>query len=232
MTATRTARSLRQRPATPPTILRGEGLLLGYTPPTCDPKQEVTNQQREVLAKVYSRAPDYMKGKLCRLTQLFVTGSTMGSNGLGLLGGAGPAAHRAFTSPSPVRVGDQEISRRSRKPERLHASTGVARQGQRTHGQRRAAWGATPILWIRNLRFLPDSRTSWATPWSLTPIQMGLTRNIRDGGERPTAEQMFRGCLYRRSLERETVYARVCGDGWTSACNMATDKKIPMSDTA
>jgi hypothetical protein len=54
-----------------------KGYYRGYTPPTCDPKQEVTNQQREVLAKVYSRAPDYMKGKLCRLTQLFVTGSTM-----------------------------------------------------------------------------------------------------------------------------------------------------------
>src|SRR5437899_586258 len=54
-----------------------QGYYRGYTPPTCDPKQEVTDQQREVLAKAYSRAPDYMKGKLCRLTQLFVTGSTM-----------------------------------------------------------------------------------------------------------------------------------------------------------
>ncbi|WP_024508947.1 hypothetical protein [Bradyrhizobium sp. ARR65] len=44
----------------------------GYRPPACD-KRKVSDQQKEVLAKAYSRAPDYMKGKLCRLTQLFVT---------------------------------------------------------------------------------------------------------------------------------------------------------------
>ena len=53
-----------------------QGYYQGYTPPTCDPKQDVTDRQREVLARAYSRAPDYMKGKLCRLTQLFVTGAT------------------------------------------------------------------------------------------------------------------------------------------------------------
>ena len=44
-----------------------------YKPPTCDKSQPVDEQQRTMLAKVYSRAPDYMKSKLCRLTQIFVT---------------------------------------------------------------------------------------------------------------------------------------------------------------
>jgi hypothetical protein len=44
-----------------------------YHPPTCDKSPQVTHQQKEMLAKAYSRAPDYMKAKLCRLTQLFVT---------------------------------------------------------------------------------------------------------------------------------------------------------------
>jgi hypothetical protein len=46
-----------------------------YRPPTCDKSTPVTQAQKDILAKAYSRAPDYMKGKLCRLTQLFVTRS-------------------------------------------------------------------------------------------------------------------------------------------------------------
>jgi hypothetical protein len=51
------------------------GFRSAYRPPTCDKRRRLTDQQREMLAKAYSRAPDYMKGKLCRLTQLFVTKS-------------------------------------------------------------------------------------------------------------------------------------------------------------
>jgi hypothetical protein len=46
-----------------------------YRPPTCDKSTPVAQTQKDILAKAYSRAPDYMKGKLCRLTQLFVTRS-------------------------------------------------------------------------------------------------------------------------------------------------------------
>jgi hypothetical protein len=46
-----------------------------YRPPTCDKSRPVAQAQKDILAKAYSRAPDYMKGKLCRLTQLFVTRS-------------------------------------------------------------------------------------------------------------------------------------------------------------
>jgi len=46
-----------------------------YQPPTCDKSRPLSPEQKSILAKAYSRAPDYMKGKLCRLTQVFVTGS-------------------------------------------------------------------------------------------------------------------------------------------------------------
>jgi hypothetical protein len=46
-----------------------------YRPPTCDKSKPLTQEQKDILAKAYSRAPDYMKAKLCRLTQLFVTRS-------------------------------------------------------------------------------------------------------------------------------------------------------------
>ena len=46
-----------------------------YRPPTCDKSKPLTQEQKDILAKAYSRAPDYMKGKLCRLTQLFLTRS-------------------------------------------------------------------------------------------------------------------------------------------------------------
>jgi hypothetical protein len=43
-----------------------------YRRPTCDKSEPVTELQRQLLAKAYSRAPDYVKAKLCRLTRLFV----------------------------------------------------------------------------------------------------------------------------------------------------------------
>jgi hypothetical protein len=49
-----------------------------YRPPTCHKSPRVTERQRELLAKAYSRAPSYVKAKLCRLTQLFVTRSYQG----------------------------------------------------------------------------------------------------------------------------------------------------------
>jgi hypothetical protein len=47
-----------------------------YQRPACDNSRSVTEPQRQLLAKTYVRAPDYMKGKLCRLTQIFVTEDT------------------------------------------------------------------------------------------------------------------------------------------------------------
>jgi hypothetical protein len=47
-----------------------------YQRPACDNSRQVTEPQRQLLAKAYVRAPDYMKGKLCRLTQFFVTEDT------------------------------------------------------------------------------------------------------------------------------------------------------------
>jgi hypothetical protein len=44
-----------------------------YRPPSCDKSRPVAQAEKDILAKAYSRAPDYMKSKLCRLTQLFVT---------------------------------------------------------------------------------------------------------------------------------------------------------------
>lgn len=44
-----------------------------YRPPVCDRSRPLSQSQREMLAKAYKRAPDYVKAKLCRLTQLFVT---------------------------------------------------------------------------------------------------------------------------------------------------------------
>jgi hypothetical protein len=52
------------------------GFAPSYRPPTCDKSKPVVQAQKDVLAKAYSRAPDYMKGKLCRLTQLFLTQSS------------------------------------------------------------------------------------------------------------------------------------------------------------
>src|SRR3954467_12022438 len=51
------------------------GFAPSYRPPACDKSTPVVQPQKAILAKAYSRAPDYMKGKLCRLTQLFVTRS-------------------------------------------------------------------------------------------------------------------------------------------------------------
>jgi hypothetical protein len=49
-----------------------------YRPPICHKSPRVTERQRELLAKAYGRAPSYVKAKLCRLTQLFVTRSYRG----------------------------------------------------------------------------------------------------------------------------------------------------------
>jgi hypothetical protein len=46
----------------------------GYLPPVCN-KKLVTKREKEVLANLYSRAPDYLQSRLCRLTRLFVTKS-------------------------------------------------------------------------------------------------------------------------------------------------------------
>jgi hypothetical protein len=60
-----------------------------YRSPACDKGKPLTDQQRQMLAKAYSRSPDYMKGKLCRLTQLFVTeATTEGPMGWGFWEGA------------------------------------------------------------------------------------------------------------------------------------------------
>ena len=44
-----------------------------YRSPTCE--KPVDQAQKDMLAKAYSRAPDYMKARLCRLTWLYVTRS-------------------------------------------------------------------------------------------------------------------------------------------------------------
>jgi hypothetical protein len=49
-----------------------------YHPPSCSEKPELTDRQKEVLAKAYRRAPEYMRAKLCLLTRLFVTATTTG----------------------------------------------------------------------------------------------------------------------------------------------------------
>jgi hypothetical protein len=45
-----------------------------YRPPTCN-KSPLSQEQKDILAKAYVLAPDYMKAKLCRLTKVFVTHS-------------------------------------------------------------------------------------------------------------------------------------------------------------
>jgi hypothetical protein len=51
-----------------------QGFGKGYRPPVCN-KKPVTKREKEVLAQIYTRAPDYLQSRLCRLTQLFVTQS-------------------------------------------------------------------------------------------------------------------------------------------------------------
>ncbi len=55
------------------------GFGASYRRPACEKSTPVTDRQKEILAKTYVRAPDYMKAKLCRLTQLFVTHSDHGA---------------------------------------------------------------------------------------------------------------------------------------------------------
>jgi hypothetical protein len=44
-----------------------------YQRPTCDRSIEIAASRKAVLAKAYTLAPNYMRGRLCRLTQLFLT---------------------------------------------------------------------------------------------------------------------------------------------------------------
>ncbi len=53
-----------------------------YKPPVCDKSTPVTEQQRDILAKTYVRAPDYMKAKLCGLTWMYVVGSSTDAKSL------------------------------------------------------------------------------------------------------------------------------------------------------
>jgi hypothetical protein len=46
-----------------------------YHPPVCR-KKPVSKRDQAVLAQIYSRAPDYLQAKLCRLTQVFVIRSS------------------------------------------------------------------------------------------------------------------------------------------------------------
>jgi hypothetical protein len=44
-----------------------------YQQPTCNRLIEISAGQKEILARAYRLAPNYAQGKLCRLTQLFLT---------------------------------------------------------------------------------------------------------------------------------------------------------------
>jgi hypothetical protein len=91
------------------------GVGSSYHRPACEKSAPVTERQRQILAKAYSLAPDYVKAKLCRLTLLFVVRSYGGPRsswgfwegsdrppGTGVfvaiseqeLGAAGPRRHR------------------------------------------------------------------------------------------------------------------------------------------
>jgi hypothetical protein len=50
-----------------------------YQSPTCDGSIRVTDSQKDIIAKAYSQAPEYIKTRLCKLTHLFVTLSSQGS---------------------------------------------------------------------------------------------------------------------------------------------------------
>ena len=99
---------------------------------------------------------------------------------MGLLGGAGPlGGQRRLPRCLRAGAGDQEISGRSRKQTVDRLLQVSARRRAKDAWARERGWWACdrPNLRIRNLPFLPDSRTNWATLWSLTRIQMGLTQN-------------------------------------------------------
>jgi hypothetical protein len=51
-----------------------------YVSPACDESKQVTDGQRQVLARMYAVAPDYVKGRLCRLTKFFLTASSGSSS--------------------------------------------------------------------------------------------------------------------------------------------------------
>ena len=54
-----------------------------YVSPACDESKQVTDDQRQVLARMYAVAPDYVKGRLCRLTKFFLTASGSPSDSWG-----------------------------------------------------------------------------------------------------------------------------------------------------
>lgn len=84
------------------------GFAPSYRPPTCDKSTPVAQAQKDILAKAYSRAPDYMKAKLCRLTQMFVNRpSSWGPMGWGFWEGPDrlPGSKSVY-----VALSDQELT--------------------------------------------------------------------------------------------------------------------------
>ena len=80
-----------------------------YKPPTCDKSKPLTQEQKDTLAKAYSRAPDYMKGKLCRLTWLFVTRSRSSWGPMGWGFWVGPD-RLSGSKTIYVAISDQELT--------------------------------------------------------------------------------------------------------------------------
>jgi hypothetical protein len=92
-----------------------------YRPPVCDKSTPVTERQREVLAKAYSRAPDYVKARLCRLTQLFVTRPSAGSWGF-WEGGDRPPGTGVYIGISDEELGSATAARRRGSTKAVSAS--------------------------------------------------------------------------------------------------------------
>lgn len=80
-----------------------------YRPPTCDKSKPLSPEQKATLAKAYSRAPDYMKAKLCRLTQLFVTRSRSSWGPMGWGFWVGPD-RLASSKNIYVAISDQQLT--------------------------------------------------------------------------------------------------------------------------
>ena len=155
----------------------------------------MTNQQGKILAKAYSRAPDYVKAKLCRLTQLFVTGSTMG----GPMGwGFWEAPDRSATLGVYVAISGPSWGPRTLSSKQRTKSFGMllqvsARPRAKDTWAKEGGWWACklPTRGSGTWRFWPSSPTNWATPCLPTPMRMVPTRNIRDEGGRPSTERCF-----------------------------------------
>ena len=101
-----------------------------YQRPACDTGRQVTDKQRLMLARTYARAPDYMKGKLCRLTQIFVTeDTTEGPWGWGYWEGSDrPPGTGVFVAVSGVEL-DKVASIAERQNETVDLLLGV--QGEK-----------------------------------------------------------------------------------------------------